>query len=478
VSSINQILSVANSALKASQAQVNTTAQNIANVNTEGYSRQRVIQTARQGLRLPEGNLGSGVQVTGVERVRDSILDASFRVESTKAEGFRSQAELLQRVEGLTGEPGEFGLSSAIDRFFNAWSELASSPEDRGARANLQQQTEALTFRFNDLGASIDRLALEGGERLQQSTERIRALSDELVRINQGVVSAETGGVQAPDLRDAQDRVLDELAKMLPIDVQQNNDGSVRVSVKGVGLVDGPLAKSVAVEVSGGQMRLRIQDIAIPLTVSEGRMGGTMATLNNDLPQMRQGLDEIASALVTTVNTTHRGGTNALGQEGVDFFFQPLDGDGNPIAVSATSLRLSDAVRASPLAIAAGEGSNPGLVEPADPGSPPNQYRSGSNDIALAIAGLRSGPVGSFSAGLGTGWSEVVGTLSSKVRQSQDSAQVFTSLARQADVQRTAVSGVSIDEEMVRLIQAQSAYGAAARMLSTADEMIQTLLRI
>ncbi|TVR64558.1 MAG: flagellar hook-associated protein FlgK [Gemmatimonadales bacterium] len=478
MSSINQILSVANSALRASQAQVNTAAQNVANANTEGYSRQRVIQTARPGLRLPEGTLGLGVQIGGVERTRDSFLDASFRSETTKAEGFRSQADLLRRVEALTGEPGDEGLTSAIDRFFNAWSELSASPEESGARASLRQQAEALTFRFNDLATSVDRLAVEGAERLQQSTNRIRTLTDELVRINQSIVAAETGGVQSPDLRDSQDRALDELAQLLPIDVQQNNDGSVRVTVKGVGLVDGPLAKPVELESSGGEWRLRIQDIAIPLSASEGRVGGTMATLNNDLSQMRQGLDEIASALVTTVNTIHRGGTNPLGQEGIDFFDQPLDGDGNPIPVSATSFRLSAAVQASPQAIAAGVGSNPGLTEPIDPDEPPNSYLPGANDIALAISGLRDGPVGGFAQGVGNGWGEVLGNVANQIRQSQDGAQVHTSLARQADVQRTDVSGVSIDEEMVRLIQAQSAYSAAARMISTADEMLQTLLRI
>lgn len=478
MSSINQILSVANSALRASQAQVNTAAQNVANANTEGYSRQRVIQTARPGLRLPEGTLGLGVQIGGVERTRDSFLDASFRSQTTRAEGFRAQSELLSRVEALTGEPGDGGLTSAIDRFFNAWSELSASPEEPGARAALRQEAEALTFRFNDLAAAVDRLAIEGSERLQQGTNRIQALTDELVRINRSIVAAETGGVQSPDLRDSQDRALDELSRLLPIDVQQNNDGSVRVTVKGVGLVDGPLAKSVELEESGGEWRLRIQDIAVPLSASEGRVGGTMATLNSDLPRMREGLDEIAQSLVTTVNTIHRGGTNPLGQEGIDFFDQPVDGDGIPLAISATSFRLSAQVQASPDAIAAGAGSNPGLTEPIDPAEPPNTFLPGANDIALQIAQLRDGPVGDFAQGVGAGWGEVLGNVANQIRQSRDGAQVHATLARQADVQRTEVSGVSIDEEMVKLIQAQSAYSAAARMISTADEMLQTLLRI
>jgi len=478
VSSINQILSVANSALKAAQAQVSTAAQNVANANTEGYSRQQVIQTARPGTQRPEGALGLGVQISGIERVRDNFLDASFRTETTRAEGFRSQAELLSQVESLTGEPSEFGISRAMDRFFNSWIELATSPEEPGSRSSLRQQAEVLTLRFNDLGSALDRVAIDGADRLEQSASRLRGLTNDLISANQAVVAAEAGGRQAPDLRDSQDRVLDELAQLLPLEVQRNNDGSVRVTVKGVGLVDGPVEKPIQLDFTNNQWRLQIQGIGIPLAESEGRLGGVMAALNKEIPQLRQGLDEIASTMVSTVNSIHRGGTNPLGQEGVDFFFQPRDADGNPLSVSSTSFRLSDAVQSSPLAIAAGQGSNPGLVEPIDPNEPPNRYLSGSNGIASEIAALRNGPTGGFDLGAGARWGDVLLTVSTKVRQSQESAQTFSSLARRADLNRTEVSGVSIDEEMVRLIQAQSAYGAAARMLSTADEMLQTLLRI
>lgn len=470
MSSISGIFSTAVSALRASQAGLSVTGQNVANVATEGYSRQHLRQEAIPGARLPDGRLGGGVGLKGVDRSRDAFLDRSFRSETSAAEGFRSHADLLGRLESLTGEPGPGGLSSALDRFFSAWSELSGAPESPAARAILRNEAEGLTRRINDLAGGVDNLVREGLDRVTGHARRAETLATELAAMNRAIVAAESDGTPAPDLRDSRDRILDELATLLPVDVWPAGDGSVRVTLGGVGLVEGPRAEPLEVGLGGSGFQLRVGTLPVALSTSDGRMGGTLAAINRDLPAFREGLDSLAQALVTSVNDLHRQGTNPLGQEGVDFFHAPVDGGGDPVPVSAATLRLSDAVLASPLAIAAGEGT--------DPGEAGNAFRSGANDVALALAGLRDAPATGLTGTLSEHIQEAVSSLAHQIRGSQDGAGVHGVMAQQAELRRSEVSGVSLDEEMAKLIQFQASYAAAARVLSTADEMLQTLLRV
>lgn len=470
MSSISGILSTASSALRASQAAISVTGQNVANATTEGYSRQAPLLQTAPGTRLPEGQFGGGVLVRGVDRSRDVYLDGSFRSESSRSEGFRSHAELLQRVESLMAEPGPEGVSSALDRFFSAWSEMASAPESPIAREGLRQEATALVERMNELATGLDRLRQEAMERVTQQVARVQALVSDLVATNLSIIASEADGMPAPDLRDARDRTLDELATLVPIEVQHNGDGSVRVNLGGIGLVDGPRVIEVGLAVQGGQFRLQVGGNLVPLSAAGGRLGGSLEVVNVDLPGLRSGLDTFANSLVTAVNELHRTGTNPLGQEGVDFFHAPVDGNGDAVQVTASTIRLSDPVRGSALAIAAGIGSQPG--------APENEYRSGSNDVALLLSGLRDREVPGLGRSLTEHYGEVVGGVAHRVRKSVESGTLHQALAQQADIRRTAVSGVSMDEEMVRLAQFQASYSAAARVLAAADEMLQALLRI
>lgn len=470
MSSISRILSVAAGALRAQQSAISTTSHNVANAATEGFSRQRTLMNPGDPLRLPEGNFGSGVQVAGVERMRDELLDGSFRSESSRTEAFQTHSQLLGRVEGMLAEPGDEGLSAALDRFLAAFSELATSPESTAARSSLRQRSDALTTRMNDLAAGLDRVRQEETTRLAQVIDRAQVIVDDLTNLNRRIVSAETGGNSAPDLRDQQDRALDELATLLPVEAIRNANGSVRVHLDGIGLVDGPDPKPIELASIDGVFRVRVGAAVLAPGAGEGRIGGILEFLNQDLPALSDGLDEMAAGLVDTVNEIHRTGTNPMGEEGVDFFHTRLDGNGGPLPATATGIRLSDAVLQSSQAIAAGSGT--------DPGQPENQYVAGSNDIALQIARLRDQALPELGTTLSDRYDGLVGELAGTLRRSMDSAEIHGILSEQADLRRTSVSGVSLDEEMANLIQFQAAYSAAARMVSTADEMLQTLLRI
>jgi flagellar hook-associated protein 1 FlgK len=248
------------------------------------------------------------------------------------------------------------------------------------------------------------------------------------------------------------------MATLIPIQVMQRENGGVGILTSGVGLVDGAHHGTLEVRLSGGALELGLQGHPNRLEDLGSRIGGMIRVLNQDIPSVRASLDELAQALVTEINALHQTGTNPAGDTGVDFF--------DPAGVTASTIGLSAAVAADPGAISAGTGGASG------------EYRAGANDIALALAGLRDAPNGSLGISFGEHFRRLATDVGFSVRSSLDSVQVHQALSEQAEIRRQSFSGVSTDEELVKLIEFQTAYSAAARVVSVADELLETLVRM
>src|SRR5687768_12477510 len=134
MSTMANILSTARMAIFAHQTAMQVTSHNIANAETPGYSRQRAQLTEATPQVMPFGNLGTGVRITDVAQIRDTLLDASFRRESANAAGFGLRRDLLGQLEGIFAEPGDRGFATTLDAFWNAWSDLANTPTSSTAR--------------------------------------------------------------------------------------------------------------------------------------------------------------------------------------------------------------------------------------------------------------------------------------------------------------------------------------------------------
>jgi flagellar hook-associated protein 1 FlgK len=455
---MGSILSIATTALRTQQEAINITAHNIANASTEGYSRQRPVLSALTPLRTPTGVFGTGVVTNDVQQIRDIYLDSAYRSEigAYSEEGVRSN--VLGQVETLLAEPGNGGLSTTLDQFFSAWSALATDPNSSTARGAVKNQAEALTDQLNGLASDLDALRQDTEARLQSSVDRVNTLAEEIARYNREVVAAESTGETAGDLRDARNRAIDELATLLPVQVTDRENGSVGVLSAGLSLVDGATYGTLEVRNVAGSVGVALTGQPNPLRDVGSGIGGMLTVLNEDIPQARGALDRLTAALVTDINALHQTGTNANGDTGVDFF--------DPTKLTADSISVSAAVLADPDAVAAGTPDVTGA------------YRAGANDVALALADLRDGD----SPTLGTSFSEHFRKLATdigfSVRSSLDQMEVHRTLSDQADLRRTAYNGVSTDEELVRLIEFQTAYSAAARVVTTANEMLETLVRM
>lgn len=455
--SLGSILQIATSGLRTQQQALNVTAHNIANASTEGYSRQRASIIATPGVHLANGVFGSGAGVSDIQSVRDGLLDSVYFRELSASSEFEGRATMLERVEELFEEPSELGLAAALDRFHSAWSELSVNPGSTPVRTVLRQTATVLTEKFSDLAAGLDIIRQEAEARLQQGVESANALMDRIGGLNRQIVSTEADGTTAGDLRDARGRALAELADLLPIRVVERDNGSAGVIVSGTSVVDGADALSLEVRSVGGSLEIGVVGRSGSLEHG-GRLGGMLDVVNSDLPEVRQSLDDLAAALVEETNGIHRTGTNRGGTTGINFF----DSGG----VTASTMDLSADVTADVGVIAAGTSDGSGV------------YRAGANDVASELASLRDRAIGSLGVSGGEHYRGLVSSVGVAVRSVDQAAESHRILADQADIRRMRVSGVSVDEELVKMIEFQRAYQASARVISAADEMLQSLLAV
>jgi flagellar hook-associated protein 1 FlgK len=467
--SIGSILANARSALVGNQAAINVTAQNISNAETEGYSRKRAEIVTANPYMTPDGQLASGIEVKDVTRIRDRLLDVSYRTSSSEAAGSRRRSELLGQVESLFSEPSSTGLSASLDQMFDAFAALATDPLNDTNRTVVRTSAEQVIGQFRSFASGLDQLTVTTAQRVNDEAAEVNRLTSDIARLNVKIVAAEAGGQTAGDLRDMRDLAVDRLSSYLPVQVVERSSGAIGVTVNGAMLVDNADATMVRIDTTGGSYRMiTSRGITIDANAS-GSIPASLTVLNKDIPAARAQLDTIARAVVSDINAAHAAGTNPLGQTGIAFF----DDFGNLASVSAANIALSSAVIADVRSIAAGTGGT-------DPVTGNPVYKAGTGDIALRIAQLRDATANPALGGasIGGSYASLVSKVGLDVRTARENTVASDAMVSQSDIRRQSVSGVSVDEELVQLIRFQNAYAAAARVVTVADEMLQELVNM
>ncbi|HEY0970381.1 MAG TPA: flagellar hook-associated protein FlgK [Gemmatimonadales bacterium] len=466
MSSFGGILSIARLAISAHQTAIQVTSHNIANAETPGYSRQRVsLQENYPALDPAAGLLGTGVLVTDVGQIRDTLLDGSFRRESTSAAGFGLRRDLLGQVEGIFREPTNDGLAATLDQFWNAWSDLANSPLNDTTRSVVRQRGQQVATALNGYDRRLTEISEDTKLRLDSSLGQLNEYSRQVAELNRQIVSFEVGGGTAGDLRDARNRVLDEMSKLVPVDTIARRDGSIAVTLHGQSLVDGSHHKPLEHRMNGAVVEIAFTGSKDALRIQGGELGAMLTVLNDDVPAARGRLDDLAKGIVEAVNGVHVKGWSPAEEPSGTPRPDPWDGSlvhfFDPGNVTAADISLSVKVQSSERYVAAGNV----FDGPAD------------NSIALDLAALRDrSAIGD--ATLATHFRDTVTGIAMSAASAGSSASVHETMAAQADVRRQSVSGVSTDEELLALMRHQQAYVAATRVVTAVDEMMQSLLQM
>lgn len=315
-------------ALTASQRGLDVTNHNIANAQTPGYTRQEVQLTPSPPYTVPSligspeaGQLGTGVEVQRIRRLRDSFLDSQVRQETQSLGRWEVRRDGLAQVETIFGEPSGSGLSEMLGRFWNAWHDLSVDPSSAAARANVTQQATSLAMVINRNYSQLDDLRRDLDSRIAGSVEEINSLAQRIAALNIEISKVHGSGDSPNDLRDARDALLDRLALLVKISYLEMPDGMLQVSVGGIALVAGRNAYTVQAQRNPVTQLLDLQwQDGSSVDVQGGELMGQLELRDSLVPAKMAQLDTMAVALRDAVNGVHRTGYGLDNVTGRDFF--------------------------------------------------------------------------------------------------------------------------------------------------------------
>ena len=458
---INAMMSLAGQALLTQQQAINVTSHNIANVNTPGYSRQQLIMTTNTPLDSSIGPIGTGVSAASIERVYDQYLGAQINNESQGLGRWDAQKDAVELVEMIFNEANGSGLNEAMSKFWNAWQSMTSNPGGATERQVLVTASQVLATTFNQLDADLSQSQQDLDLVVQGTVADINRLSEQLVDLNAKIVSSEAGSLSANDYRDQRELLLKELSEMIDIDSFEDANGAVSVSAaNGWPLVTAGHYWQLSTEPSaaGHQEVVWVDDDGnstnINAEISGGKLKGLIEVRDVIILDDKTRLDALAGALMTDVNLLHQAGFDLNGVGGEVFF----TGTG-----TARDLEVNPNIVGDPDLIAAA----------AAAATVPGDSRNAS-EIAKLQYELKMGGTQSYNDYYGA----IVRDMGNEVLKSDAYYNHQSDMMVQLENQRESVSGVSLDEEMINLIKFQNAYTAAAKMITTADEMMQTVLQM
>ncbi|MFB0515233.1 MAG: flagellar hook-associated protein FlgK [Candidatus Neomarinimicrobiota bacterium] len=434
-----------------SQFGLQITGKNISNVQTRGYSRQRLDVNPVLPEILAGFSLGSAINGDTLRRIREDFVDRQYWGQSSLRSQYTSEETLLRQIEGVLPSSNETGLGAMLDEFWSAWNSLANDPESSVARTIVRDRAQTLTLSFNRAYRELVSFQASVREEVNTRVEEINDLAAQLAelnRINPG---------DNPDLEDQRDRLIDRLSELANIEVQRDGN-SVSVYISGLTLVSGRTAYELAVGETQGdggvdQITTVIAGTDREINVRSGELGALLTVHNVDIPYLLDRLDTLALALVEEVNAIHRTGYNLDGVTGLDFFTEATEG--------AASIAVNNVIVA-----------NVDLIASSDaPGE------SGNGNTAKAIADLVDLEVIGNQT-IGEYFRSLIGTLGNRIQEVGFLKSNHDKIVEHLDMQRQSVSGVSMEEEMTRMVQLEQAFTAASRLVATADELTRTLLEL
>jgi flagellar hook-associated protein 1 len=419
-------LQTALSGLQAAQAAIDTTSENIANANTAGYTRQRVNLAENGSLTIPaltqQGGgtqLGTGVSLTDISRIRDQFLDVQYRAQNTATSNANTNASQLSQVQTAVDEPSSDGLQTVMSKFWSAWSSLGAAPTNPAAQQAVVDAGQTLASTFNAVAAQMQTVQSQASQQyatLTGTNGQVQQDATQIATLNQQITQATQAGQSPNALLDQRDKLIDDLSGLAQVSVSTGSSGAVTINF---GDASTPLVSGTTVtwpqtltSAAGGQLGALLN-----LSSSTGPIGSMLSSLDN-----------VAGQVISSVNSL---------QPSSPFFSGTSAGT---IAVSATASSIQTS----------------------------SSSTSGA-DLAQAIGNLAGGSADQSYAAF-------VAQVGDSVQAANSTQATQQAVLTAVSNQRQSVSGVSLDEEMTNLIQFQQAYQASARVMNAINSTLDTLI--
>ncbi|PKM82409.1 MAG: flagellar hook-associated protein FlgK [Firmicutes bacterium HGW-Firmicutes-14] len=456
-------LDIGRKALQAQRVSLDVTAHNIANANTEGYTRQRAVMQTTTPFAYPSANrligagqLGTGVSVEEVKRVRDSYIDTQIRHENKTTGYWTSKRDALSKLEVIFNEPSDSGLRGVIDQFWESLQLLSQKPEDGSARSVVRQRASAVTDTFQHMDRQLTELQSDLDDSIEIKIQEINYMATQIRDLNEQIVKIEVSGDNANDLRDKRDTLIDQLSTLVPVDVREDNVGAVTVTIGGRSIVANAIVEpltAVPNPLNSGYVDIQWSSDNTMVRLDSGSVRGMLDIRDSIIPAYRTKLDQIAENLVNEFNAIHQGGYALDGVTTGQSFFDPAGITAKSISLDAAILTSYDNIAAAANPDAPGDGSN-----------------------ALTLAQLKHTNIPALSGTMDDFYRSLASQLGIDSQEAIRMVENQTLLQNQLKSRWQEISGVSLDEEMTNMIQFQHAYDAAARIVTAMDQMLDTII--
>lgn len=348
--SLYGLLNLGSRGVSAAQAGINTTGQNIANANTEGYSRQRVDQQAATPVVLPNGAFGQGVEIVSIERIRDAFLERQIRGARSDSKFNEELDSLYVQLENIINDPldpisnsiensSSGGLNNSLSRFFETLNDLSLDPAAPELRSAAVESAQSLVQTFNLVGEQLRLLRSNLDEQTSNLVDEINKINTEIASLNERIsISEVSANVNANDLRDQRDLLLSQLAEIIPISTEEQANGSIDVNLAGERLVDGVNARQIVKIPTESDDQLVINKLRIGpkgLDVKDdlirgGELGAILQGRDQVVPFFAEEIDTLARAVVFELNKIHGASAGLEGYQSIESHFRIPDGSTEP----------------------------------------------------------------------------------------------------------------------------------------------------
>lgn len=446
-------LGIALGALAADQGAVAITGNNIANVNTPGYSREQVNLIENSPARIGNLLFGTGVSLGQTTSIRDNLLERRLDQENQSSSRLSAFLGPMNQVQALFNEAAGTGLQTPLSAFFNSLTSLSANPSDSSLRQGVITAGQNLSSAFRQDYANLQSLQASTDTAMQQSVNQVNTLTGQIAALNVQISAQVSVGQDPGTFLDQRTQLVRQLSGIVDISEVDAGKGSMTITTSnGAALVVGGQSFALSSQVNSNNTFHDVysQSTDITSNITSGSLGGQIQVRDAEIPAILNKLDTLSYNLASSVNTQSKAGFDAIGNPGVNFFVAPASVTG---AASSFAVAITD----------------PNLVAASSDGS------IGSNGNSQALADLQNQAIvnGQTPANYYTG---LVFKIGNDVSQATSEQTAVSLVQLQLQDQRGAISAVSLDQESINLVRFQGAYQAAANVVNVINTLLTATL--
>lgn len=457
--------------LRTSQIALETTGHNIANVDTEGFSRQRVESTAADPYTYPSlnnttwaGQVGTGSEVTAIRRLRDDFIDYQMRGSLSTQGKWASRQENLEQLEVIFNEPSDSGISEQLSKFWDALQELANTPDISSVRASMRETAIALTDTIKLTYEQLEELQGDLNSEVGVIVAQVNTLAKEIAELNANIAKVKGIGQSPNDLMDQRELLVQDLAKIVDVGITTDNTGQYHISVGGSLLVAGDNTMSMKVVRNmdnHGYNDIVWETTGAKVNISNGELAGILEMRDKELPYYMDKMNEFTSTLISKFNAIHQSGFGLDNSTNVSFFSGT---DARDIGIDTNIMINLNNIAAS--GNVAGPTETPTGAE-------------GNGDNALALSRLLNSDLvmENGKASIVDFYDGIITKLGVEAEKANNTTANQETLVNYLQERQNSVSGVNLDEELANMLKYENAYKASSRFLTAFDEMLDTLIQ-